>query len=69
MSPDGWRCRLGHPIDFGRVRREFEVPASIHLSKAYDTILDTLSWCSIEGPRLTVPGSLNFDPEAGVAVP
>jgi hypothetical protein len=50
MNPDGWRCRLGHPIDFEAVRRMLDVPASISLSKVHDTILDTLSWCSIEGP-------------------
>ena len=50
MNPDGWRCRLGHPIDFETVRREFEIPASVNLSDVHDTILDTLSWCSIEGP-------------------
>jgi len=50
MNPDGWRCRLGQPIDFEAVRREFEVPASIQLSGVHDTILDTLSWISIEGP-------------------
>jgi hypothetical protein len=49
MNPDGWRCRLGHRIDFEAVRREFELPASIHVSDVHDTILDTLSWCSIEG--------------------
>jgi hypothetical protein len=50
MNPDGWRCRLGHPIDFESVGREFEVPASINLSDVHDSILDTLSWCSIDGP-------------------
>ena len=50
MNTDGWRCRLGHPIDFETVRRKLEVPASINLSDVHDTILDTLSWCSIEGP-------------------
>jgi hypothetical protein len=50
VNPDGWRCRLGHPIDFETVRREFEIPASVNLSDVHDTILDTLSWCSIEGP-------------------
>lgn len=50
INPDGWRCRLRHPTDFEAVRREFEVPASIHLSDVHDTILDTLSWISIEGP-------------------
>lgn len=50
LNPDGWRCRLGHPIDFEVVRREFEVPSSINLSDSHDTILDTQSWISIEGP-------------------
>jgi hypothetical protein len=55
MNPDGWRCRLGHPIDFETVRRKLEVPASINLSDVHDTILDTLSWCSIEGPGAGEP--------------
>jgi len=50
MNPDGWRCRLGHAIDFETVRSQFELPASINLSDVHDTILDTSSWCSIEGP-------------------
>ena len=49
-NPDGWRCRLKDPIDFDAVRSEFEIPASVNLSETHDTILDTLSWCSIEGP-------------------
>jgi hypothetical protein len=51
MSPDGWRCRLRDPLDFDAVSGEFEIPASIKMSEGQDTILDTLSWCSIEGPQ------------------
>lgn len=50
MNPDGWRCRLANAIDFVVVRKEFEIPSSINLSEVHDTILDTLTWCSIEGP-------------------
>jgi|tagenome__1003787_1003787.scaffolds.fasta_scaffold20985533_6 hypothetical protein len=50
MNPDGWRCRLRDPLDFDAVTGEFGIPASIKVSEANDTILDTLSWCSIERP-------------------
>ena len=50
LDPDGWRARLEKPIDFVAVRRAFQVPSSIQLGEAHDTILDTLSWISIEGP-------------------
>jgi hypothetical protein len=50
LNPDGWRCRLAKPIDFAFVRTAFEVPPSIDLSEAFDTVHDRRSWCSIEGP-------------------
>lgn len=50
LDPDGWRCRLTDHLDFGLIRSNFEVPDSIELSPEHDTILDKLTWCSIEGP-------------------
>lgn len=50
LNPDGWRCRLRDRIDFEAVRSEFNFPANVTLSEEHDTILDSLSWCSIEGP-------------------
>lgn len=50
LNPDGWRCRLTHPLDFGLIGRDFEVPDNILLSPEHDTIMDKLTWCSIEGP-------------------
>jgi hypothetical protein len=53
MDRDGWRCRLTKPIDVETVRREFQIPSSIQVSAERDTILDSLSWCSVEGPGAT----------------
>lgn len=50
LNPDGWRARLEKPIDFAGIRHAFQLPASIQLGEAHDTILDTSSWISIEGP-------------------
>lgn len=49
-NPDGWRCRLVRPLDFSLIRRNFEVPDNVELSAEHDTVLDKLTWCSIEGP-------------------
>jgi len=51
LYQDGWRCRMEEPLDLDGVRRNFDLPDTILLSKDHDTILDKLSWCSIEGPR------------------
>jgi len=50
LNPDGWRCRLERPLDFELIREGFEVPDNIQLSPNHDTVLDRLTWCSIEGP-------------------
>jgi hypothetical protein len=50
LNPDGWRCGLAKPIDFAFVRSTFELPPSIDLSEAFDTVHDRRSWYSIEGP-------------------
>ena len=50
LNPDGWRCRLTDPLDFGLIHANFELPDNIELSCENDTILDKLTWCSIEGP-------------------
>ncbi len=56
-NPDGWRCRLTRPIDFDLVRDRFEIPDTIQLSPEHDTILDRLTWCSIEGPAIQQIGA------------
>ena len=48
-SPAGWYCRMARPLDLPRVRREFDIPETIELSTEFDSILDRLSWCAIEG--------------------
>jgi len=50
MTQGGWQCDLELPIDFALVLGRFKLPASIEASEAFDTILDRLSWCAIEGP-------------------
>jgi hypothetical protein len=50
MNPDGWRCRMCERLDFDGIREEFDLPSSIFLSDAHDSILDKKSWCVIEGP-------------------
>lgn len=66
LSPDGWRCRLLAPLDFARIRERCDLPATVQLSPEHDTVLDTLTWCSIEGPGASTgqgwPGSLEFLP-------
>lgn len=51
LNPDGWRCRMTLPLDFDQIAITFEVPANVELSRGYDTVLDKLTWRSIEGPR------------------
>jgi hypothetical protein len=50
LNPDGWRCRLVRPIDFEVIRERFEPVRTIQLSPEHDTVLDMLTWCSIDGP-------------------
>jgi hypothetical protein len=50
LNPDGWRCSLEKPIDAEAVRREFVLPSNVTISEEYDTIHDSGSWCTIEGP-------------------
>ncbi len=50
LNPDGWRCRLARPLDFSLIRETFDIPSNVVLSPDHDTILDRLTWCSIEGP-------------------
>jgi len=50
LTQGGWGCLLERPIDFDAVRAEFETPPTVILSESDDSILDRLSWCSIEGP-------------------
>lgn len=50
LNPDGWRCRMADSLDFGIIEELFEVPDNIQLSREHDTVLDRLTWCSIEGP-------------------
>lgn len=50
LNPDGWRCRLVRAIDFELIRETFEIPDNVQLSPEHDTVLDRLTWCSIEGP-------------------
>ncbi len=48
--PDGLVFELVHPIDFALIRATCDVPPNVVLSEEHDTILDRLTWCSIEGP-------------------
>jgi hypothetical protein len=50
LYQDGWRCRLEGPIDFAAVSSSLELPANVVLSEEHDSILDSSTWCSIEGP-------------------
>jgi hypothetical protein len=50
LEPGGWNCRLARAIDFTLIRDRFALPASIQLSPPHDTVLDRLTWSSIEGP-------------------
>lgn len=49
LNPDGWRCRMRRRLDFDLVTEAFELPPTIRVSRVHDSILDTLTWCSIEG--------------------
>lgn len=49
LDKDGWRCQLRRPIDFGLLRRQFTIPASILLSDQHDTILCQNTWAEIHG--------------------
>ena len=48
--PDGLVFALVYPIDFKLVRETCDVPRGVVLGDESDTILDRLTWCSIEGP-------------------
>jgi hypothetical protein len=50
LHQDGWRGRVAKPIDVDLVDRLFQLPRSIRVSRAHDTILDESTWVSIEGP-------------------
>jgi hypothetical protein len=50
LNPDGWRCRMREPLDFDLISDLFILPANVHLAPDHDTVLDRLTWCSIEGP-------------------
>ena len=49
MNRDGWICVLQKPIDFGLVRREFELPVSIKLDEKKNIIFCERSWIEIRG--------------------
>ena len=49
LDPDGWRCLLENPIDFGLLESKFEFPENIQLSRDHDSILDTNTWVEIRG--------------------
>ena len=49
-QPEGAVIGLVYPIDFELVRATCVVPPEVVLSEEYDTILDRLTWCGIEGP-------------------
>lgn len=46
----GWRCRMARSLDVAKLRTDFEIPETISLSEEWDSILDRLTWCVIEGP-------------------
>jgi hypothetical protein len=50
LNPDGWRCRFDKPLDLNAVRSSFRLPKNVTVSETHDSVLDTGSWCSIEGP-------------------
>jgi hypothetical protein len=50
LNPDGWRCRMSEMLDFDLISDLFVLPANVHLAADLDTVLDRLTWCSIEGP-------------------
>jgi hypothetical protein len=50
LGPGGWTCHLAKPIDFELVDRSFTLPATIIVSKEYDSIHDERSWTLIAGP-------------------
>jgi hypothetical protein len=50
LSNAGWGCRVARPIDGDLLLATFTLPTNIEFSPEFDTVLDRLSWCSIEGP-------------------
>ena len=50
LNPDGWRCRMQEPLDFGLIAEAFILPGSIHLDLPMTPCSTRLTWCSIEGP-------------------
>jgi hypothetical protein len=50
LNPDGWRCRMVRRLDFDLIEALFTIPANFEFSRESDTVLDRLTWCSIEGP-------------------
>ena len=51
QDQDGWRCDLLHPIDFELLRLKFELPPSLSLNYATNSISDDLTWIEISGRR------------------
>ena len=52
LNPDGWRCRMTFSLAFDVITATFQIPTNIVLPRETDTVLDKLTWCSIEGPGL-----------------
>jgi len=49
LSQDGWRCDLKRPINFAAIRENFELPDSIELGEANNTIWCRKSWVEVQG--------------------
>jgi hypothetical protein len=50
LNQAGWQCRFRSHLDMNLIRSTFTLPSSIEISEEFDSILDRLSWCVIEGP-------------------
>jgi hypothetical protein len=51
QTRDGWQCSMSLPLDIDLLIMHFEFPPNVQLSEWYDSILDRLTWCVIEGPN------------------
>jgi hypothetical protein len=49
-SPGGWYCRMAASIDFELLRSQLQLPSSIELFVAGDTVLDRSTWSAVIGP-------------------
>lgn len=47
----GWYTQLEKPIDFDLIEKVFDLPSSIHLQRAYDSIFCAKTWCYIRGGK------------------